>query len=318
MRQKLPSSTPGGRLVAVALAIAGILAVWDPLPVPEKALARLQPALAKAPPQVKVVATLYPLAFAAREVAAPGVEVSLLTPVGAEPHDFELTAAELADLREADLVVYLAGFQPAVDGALEEGHRPSLDVLHLPGVVPVELRSPAGELGEAPRSWDPHFWLDPQRLAQVASAIAERVGSPARLAEFQKKLQVLDQELERGLAGCRRREVLSAHAAFAYLCQRYRLVPLSAAGVDPESELLPRDLQRALAMARSAGVRTVFSETLVPSPTLQALARELGARIAVLNPVEGLRPEEEQRGEDYFSVMRQNLAALREGLECKP
>jgi zinc transport system substrate-binding protein len=68
---------------------------------------------------------------------------------------------------------------------------------------------------------------------------------------------------------------------------------------------------------RATGATTVFAETLVSPRLAETVAREAGARVAVLNPIEGLSAEERDRGDDYFSVMRRNLAALREGLGCR-
>src|SRR5262245_30029809 len=106
------------------------------------------------PPGVlEVVAAFYPLAYVAERVGGPLVHVTDLTPAGAEPHDLELSAQDVGHVEQADLVVYLKGFSAAVDEAVSStgtGH--AFDV----GTV--------ARLTEG----DPHFWLDPTRLADVA------------------------------------------------------------------------------------------------------------------------------------------------------
>ena len=68
---------------------------------------------------------------------------------------------------------------------------------------------------------------------------------------------------------------------------------------------------------RAHEATTIFFETLVSPRLAETVARETGARTAVLNPLEGLTEEELSAGDDYLTVMRANLAALREALECR-
>jgi zinc transport system substrate-binding protein len=78
---------------------------------------------------LKVVAAFYPLQYAAEQVGGAAVEVTNLTPPGAEPHDLELTPQDVVAIGEADLVLYIPGFQPALDEAIaQEAADRSLDV----------------------------------------------------------------------------------------------------------------------------------------------------------------------------------------------
>lgn len=256
-----------------------------------------------------VVAAFYPLALAAAEVAPDGTVVRNLTPAGAEPHDLELDARDVEAIRDARLVVYLGGgFQPALEDALEDGDGASFDALRAPGVRP---RS------DTEGTVDPHVWLDPVRYAAVARALAVELGDPARADGFAARLERLDRELERGLARCGRRELVTSHAAFGYLAERYDLEQVPLVGVEPEAEPSPRDLEQLVDRVRATGATTVFFETLVSPELAETVAREAGARTAVLDPLEGLSAGELDKGTDYFDVMRENLAALRSALACR-
>src|SRR6188472_3259990 len=80
--------------------------------------------------RTSVVASFYPLAFAAERIGGDRVSVTNLTPPGAEPHDFELTPQDVARVQKADLVLYLShGFQPAVEKAIGDAHGAKLDAL---------------------------------------------------------------------------------------------------------------------------------------------------------------------------------------------
>ena len=253
-----------------------------------------------------VVAALYPLAYAAEQVGAE--DVVNLTPPGAEPHDLELTAREVERVRDAKLVVYIGrGFQPALEDALERRAGPSLDMLSAPGV---RLKSDTADTG------DPHVWLDPIRYASIARSIAEALGHLSAADDLVQRLEELDREYRRGLERCRSRQIVTSHAAFGYLAARYDLEQIALVGVTPEAEPSPRQVARLVREIRASGATTVFAETLVSPELAEAVAREAGAATAVLDPLEGLAAAEAGAGADYFSVMRDNLAAVRRALRC--
>ncbi|MGH2731634.1 MAG: metal ABC transporter substrate-binding protein [Actinomycetota bacterium] len=281
---------------------------------------------------LEVSASFYPLAEIARRVGAEAVVVSDLTPSGAEPHDLELTAGDLRRLRQADLVLYLGGgFQPAVEDAIESLKR-SHEAIDL--LVGFELREPVttgvpegAKLGEQEHAGaaDPHVWLDPvlmKGLVERVEAALARV-APARAGDLKRRAADYSAELDRLdaayrsiLSACSRREMFVAHAAFGYLADRYELDMAPIAGLAPEAEPTPRRLREAADAAKARGATTIFFETLVSPRVAEAVAREVGARVAVLNPIEGLTEEQDRAGKDYLSLMRDNLQSLAAGLGC--
>jgi zinc transport system substrate-binding protein len=253
-----------------------------------------------------VVAAFYPLAFAAEQVAGPGVDVVDLTRAGEEPHDIELSPRDVARIQDASLVVYAGhGFQPAVEDAVRDRSGKSLDVLdHVP------LRGTGDDV-------DPHVWLDPARYAQVVRAVATALGEPAAAAPLVRRLGALDRDLARGLRRCERRTLVTSHAAFGYLAARYGLRQVALVGLAPEAEPSPETVARLVDTVRTTGASTVFTEPLVAPALAETVAREAGAVTATLDPLEALTPSEEEEGADYFGVMRANLAALRKALGCR-
>jgi zinc transport system substrate-binding protein len=127
----------------------------------------------------------------------------------------------------------------------------------------------------------------------------------------------LDADFKSGLARCARREIVTSHAAFHYLADRYELEQIGLTGVSPEAEPTARDLERIVREVDQSDATTIFFETLVSPRLAETVARETGAKTAVLNPLEGLSQEEVDQGEDYFSVMRENLVSLRQALGCR-
>jgi zinc transport system substrate-binding protein len=251
----------------------------------------------------RIAAAFYPLAYAAEQLA-PDAEVDNLTPPGAEPHDLELTSGDVQGIRSADVVLLLGhGFQPQLEAAAE----------HRRGVVRL-LDTPG--LDRHPNN-DPHVWLDPIRYGLIVKRIAAALHRPQAARALLVRLRTLDREYRRGLRRCARREIVTSHEAFAYLGERYGLRQIAITGLSPEAEPTPRKLQKVIALVRKTGATTIFFETLVSPRIADTVARETGARTAVLDPIEGLAAAEEKRGDDYFSLMRRNLANLREALGCR-
>ena len=245
-----------------------------------------------------VVAGFYPLAWAAERIGGPDFRVVNLTPAGAEPHDLELSPRDVIAIGDADLVAYVGGgFQPALEDAVANRDGASLDVLG--------------------RGEDPHVWLDPIRFAEIAQEIGAALGRPAPGQGLAVELRALDEEFRSGLDQCERRTVVTTHAAFGSLAARYGLTEVSLAGRSPEAEPSPRELEWLVESVRAAGATTVFLEPLVSDRLAVTVAREAGAEVAVLDPVEGLSQERLDAGEDYLSVMRSNLGVLRKALGCR-
>jgi zinc transport system substrate-binding protein len=253
-----------------------------------------------------VVAAFYPLAWAAQQVGGDRVDVVNLTPPGVEPHDIELTPGDVERVRDADLVLYLGeGFMPALEDAVA-GNGKALDLLAGKDLFAAEDES----------ATDPHIWLDPMRYATVVRAIAEALDMPEAADSLVARLTELDSDFREGLASCERRRIVTSHAAFAYLADAYELDQLALTGLSPEAEPSPRALEALVNEVGEEGATTVFFETLVSPGLAETVARETGARTAALDPLEGLTEDEVADGEDYFSVMRENLAVLREALGC--
>jgi len=172
--------------------------------------------------------------------------------------------------------------------------------------------------------YDPHFWLDPIRLGALAEPIANALSEAepdyadyfhANAANLVERLAELDAEFKTGLAPFAGAKLVTSHEAFAYLAARYGLTQVGISGIDPDIEPSPARLREIAEVVRENNVGTIFYETLLSPRVVQTLASDIGVRAAVLNTVEGLTTTEQNAGEDYFSIMRANLATLKEHLQ---
>ena len=281
-----------------------------------------------------VVAAFYPLEYAVAQIGGNHVDISGLTKAGAEPHDLELSPRQVAKVAQADLVVYEKHFQPAVDAAVDgQARDTALDVSPAArlDLVAVEdghdhgggtQEEPAGP-ADATTPRDPHFWLDPMRYADVGDAIAAELAArdganaaayQANAKAFRATMTTLDAEFRTGLKSCANHELVTSHTAFGYLSESYGFHQESITGLTPDAEPSPAAMAQLTRHIRETGASTVYAETLVSEDVAKALARETGARLAVLDPIEGITSA--SAGRDYPAVMRANLAVLRAGQEC--
>jgi zinc transport system substrate-binding protein len=259
-----------------------------------------------------VVTAFYALEFVTEQIGGDHIDVTTLTQPGTEPHDLQLSVAQTAAVIDADAVIYLGGFQAAVDEAVAQSE--SDQIVDAAG---------AADRVTVDGAEDPHFWLDPVRLSAVATDVAAALTAidpvhadefATNLATLQARLTQLDAEFTTGLSSCERDTVVVSHDAFGYLGRRYGLDLRAIAGLSPDAEPTPQHLSELHALIEDEGITTVFSETLASPAMAEALSGDLGLRTEVLDPLEGLAEADSDR--DYVSIMLENLAALQEANGC--
>lgn len=276
--------------------------------------------------ELDVVASFYPLQLVVQEVGGDLVDVEPLTPPGAEPHDVELSPAQVSDIDGADLVVYASGFQPSVDDAVTEvGPARMVDAAEQADLAADDHDHEDETVEEHAEhdhdGTDPHFWLDPSRMPAVVDQVADALteADPAGADTFRANADALkarftelDEQYAAALTSCERRTFVVQHEAFGYLADRYGLEQVGISGVDPETEPSPARLRQVGDVVRDEGVTTIFFERLASPKVAKTLADDLGVQTAVLDPIEGVTDD----ASDYFSIAQENLDALRVALSC--
>lgn len=268
-----------------------------------------------------VIAGNYPLAEFAEKVGGPLVDVTNLAAPGVEPHDVELTPQQVEAIGAADLIILIPGYQPALDDAVDAAGAGDRVLDTTAGIQ----RLTGAEEGEED-ALDPHTWLDPTLAATMVDNIALRLSeiNPPEAATFRANaatytatLKGLDVEYEAGLSDCDRRDFITTHAAFGYLAKRYNLVQEPIAGLTPETEPSPQQIQAVVEFAREHDVKVIFFEELVSPDLAETIAAEVGAKTLVLSPMEARTEEQQSAGKDIVAMARDNLVNLREALGCR-
>ena len=303
--------------------------------------------------KLAVMASFYPLQYLAEKIGGEHVSVTSLTPDGAEPHDLELSPKMVDSLSSADAVVYLAGFQSAVDEAIEQ-QAPKTVIDVSPAAELVEAGTDANHPSEDEEeatdeaqsgeteahdhdheghdheghdhhhdmSADPHFWLDPTRMAKAATLVGDKLAEAdsahadvykANAKALADELNTLSDTLVTKTSSCKVKTFVTAHTAFGYLADRTGLTQVGISGLDPESSPSPARLAEIAQIAKEQGVTTIFTEALIDPKVAQTLADDLGITTAVLDPIES----QTDASKDYAAVMQANIDALTKANNCQ-
>ncbi len=284
--------------------------------------------------KMKVLATIYPVYDVAKHVGGDRIDLHLLVPPGAEAHSWEPTVSDLKEIGTAKVFMYNgAGLEPTEKFLQEDIIRDTLvvemakgiDLLHGHHHHDAHEHHADGHEHHADgheHEVDPHIWLDPMNVyKQVDTAVAAfSKADPANAAyyeengaKYKEELAQLDADFRTALADLPNRHIVVAHEAFGYLAHRYDLEQLGIMGVAADAEPTPERMARIIDFVREHNVKTIYSETLVSPRLAEAIANEAGAKVLVLNPIEGLTTEQVNKNYDYIALQRENLATLAEG-----
>ncbi|MBI4733739.1 MAG: zinc ABC transporter substrate-binding protein [Rubrobacteridae bacterium] len=281
--------------------------------------------------RMEVTASFYSMAEFAQKVGGEKVHVTNMTPVGVEPHDFEPSPKDIAKLERSGVFVYTgSGFEPWADKVVPSLKKVAIinaseGIDLLPAAPDVEKSHGDDDRDSNSRATDPHFYLDPVLDQKVVKLIAKKFSEvdPDSKAYYEKnateyinELAALDKEYKEGLANCETRNIVTSHAAFAYLAKRYDLNQVPIAGFS-EEEPSPAKLAEIAKFAKENDVKYIFFEELVDPRLSETIAKEVGAKTLVLDPIEGLTSEKKKAGKDFLGLMRDNLVNLRLALDCK-
>ncbi len=276
--------------------------------------------------KLKVMASFYTMYDFAKKIGGDKVEVTNMVPAGTEPHDWEPSTKDLIEMEKSDVFIYNgAGMEQWVDDVLE-----SLDTEELisveasKGIKLLKDTHSHEHDHEHGSENDPHVWLDPQNakyeMNQIKKALikADPKNKDYYEANYKKeaaKCDELDRSYKEELAKVSKRELVVAHEAFGYLCNAYNLEQMGIEGLSADDEPDPKQMSEVIEFAKKHKVKTIFFEELVSPKVAKTIAKETGASAKMLNPLEGLSNKKIKAGQDYFSVMKQNLSAIKEALK---
>lgn len=269
--------------------------------------------------KLPVVASFYAMKEITQAIGGDKVDVRTLIPEGTEPHEFQPTTRSMKDLSRARvLVIQGLGMEPWAEEMVKAAENKDLvQVVAAWQVQPIqnEEKEEIREHGQ----YDPHAWLSPSCAQLEARAIADGLAKadPANRAyyeantdKFITRLQTLEDKYKEKFRQVHRKDFVTGHAAFAYVCRDFGLEQSSVEGVFASGEPNARQLAALVEFCRERGVKTIFTEAAVSPKTSQSLAREVGAKVVPIHTLEGSEGEG-----DYLQQMEENLERIYESLK---
>lgn len=287
--------------------------------------------------KLSVVTSFYPLYYLASEIGGDHVAVTNLVPAGVEPHDWTPKSKDLSLTSKASLFLYNgAGFEGWV-GDFLQGLDKDSRVVSIEASQGVDLikagetnagtlgaAEPAAETGEQPAQVDPHTWVSPKSAIVMAENVknslvkadaVNKADYEANYEALRKKLSEMDAAFRSDIAALPKRDIVVSHEAFGYLSRDYGLNQVAIMGLAPDAEPKAQDLKEIVDFVQNKEIRYIFFEELVSPELAQTLASEADAETLVLNPLEGLTPEQEDQGENYVTLMERNFQNLKKALQ---
>jgi zinc transport system substrate-binding protein len=316
----------GGLLAAI---IIGIIVVTQSgsLQPPTESLS--QKAMTSEPnvSKIKVIASFYPLYEFSKNIAGDKAEVSVFTPIGVEPHDWEPSTGDLISLKESDVFVYNGGgMEPFAEKLINSKEYSNvLFVETIRGLDLITSDHESEHTKEHISIYDPHVWLDPtmakDQVMMIKDALIKVDVDNSKYYEdnanaYSAKLDDLDSKIRSDLSNCKKNTIVPFHNAFTYLGNRYGIKIHSLSGLAPESEATASDLKELVDYIKENQINVVFAEELVDPKLAQVLADEGGTQILLLSPLEGVSKDELLAGTSYISKMEENLKNIKIALEC--
>lgn len=285
---------------------------------------------ASADDKIQVMTTFYPMYEFTKEVVGDKGDVELLIPAGTEPHDFEPSAKDLAKISDSDVFVYNS---PELE-TWTENLTDTIDTDKtkiIQAAKEIELMDGAEHDHEDEEDHDhdheheldPHVWLDPALAIKEVETIRDQLSKkyPDDQAAFEKnaasyidELKALDAEYQTAFKDAKNKTFVTQHAAFGYLAKQYGLTQEAISGVSPDQEPSPSRLSELKHYVDDHQVEVIYFEENASSKVAETLSEETGVKLAVLNPLESLTEKQIKAGENYLSIMRENLTALKQAI----
>ncbi|MCK8823735.1 metal ABC transporter solute-binding protein, Zn/Mn family [Fuchsiella alkaliacetigena] len=294
---------------------------------------------------LQVYSSFYPLHYVSEEIGGELVNSQSIVPIGDEVHTYEISPQQIAELENADLFFYNGlGLEPWAKRVSDNIEKMGVEAVKVSEVIDLlefekdshhcdhsEHGAKKSEHSKAHNEidhhhhgdYDPHIWLNPVNMKEIGRLVLDKfVEVDAENEEyyqrnyqnFAEQLAELDQKYQEALGEREQDHILVSHSAFAYLADRYGLEELAVAGVSSHQEPSTGGLAKLSEKVKAKDLEYIFLETLANPKTAEVLAQEVELEVLTLNPIEGLTEAEQEAGEDYLSIMKSNLDALKKAL----
>lgn len=274
---------------------------------------------------MKIVTSFYPIYAMVKEISGDLNDVRMIQS-SSGIHSFEPSANDIAAIYDADVFVYHSSILESWAGSLDPSLQKSkvkvieasdgMTLERVPGLEDME----AGDGIDEKTLYDPHTWLDPEKVAEEAQIIADKLSEldSANKETYQKNAQNfsakahdLTKKYQPIFEKANQKTFVTQHTAFSYLAKRFGLNQLGIAGISPDQEPSPRQLSEIQDFVKTYRVKTIFTESNLSSKVADTLVKSTGVSLKTLNPLEA----DPQNDKSYLDNLEENLAVLAQELK---
>ena len=256
------------------------------------------------------------------------IDVTLLVPMGADPHDWEPTIRDREKLQKADVIIVNGiGYEHWLD-SFDSNDNQGILVDTSNGISTLDSEKHDDHTKEDDHDGheedkhnhgdlDPHIWLNPVyaqlQVKNIANALSNSDSTnknyyQSNAAIYNKELDLLDSKIRTELSGCKT-DFITFHDAFSYFSEEYGLTQHTIiSSNDSHGEVTPQTLENIISLARELNIKVIFAEESTSTKTSQVIADEIGGKVLVLSPLEIVSDE------TYVEKMTQNLDSLKDAL----
>lgn len=257
------------------------------------------------------------------------IDVTLLVPMGADPHDWEPTIRDREKLQKADVIIVNGiGYEHWL-GSFDSNDNQGILVDTSNGISTLDSEKHDDHAKEDDHDGheeedkhnhedlDPHIWLNPVyaqlQVKNIANALSNSDPTnknyyQSNAAIYNKELDLLDSKIRTELSGCKT-DFITFHNAFSYFSEEYGLTQHTIiSSNDSHGEVTPQTLENIISLARELNIKVIFAEESTSTKTSQVIADEIGGKVLVLSPLEIVSDE------TYVEKMTQNLNNLKDAL----
>lgn len=260
----------------------------------------------------KILTSIYPITYIVKTVGGEKIDVVQIVPNGTEPHEYEPSTENLKSLEAGDVLLINGVLEPwAKDFSKSfEVSTPLMNLKHSDDGV---------------ETIDPHVWTNPLNMIKITARITEKLIEidpensgyyKNNSSELITELDKLDTGMRNRLAKCETRTIVTSHAAFGYLADRYNLKQLEISGLSTEDEPSAKRIAEIVDIVKKEKLDYVFFESLTSNKLANTIAAETNTKSLELNPIEGLTDEDVRMDRDYISIQNKNLESLVTALKC--
>ena len=274
---------------------------------------------------MKIVTSFYPIYAMVKEVSGDLNDVRMIQS-SSGIHSYEPSANDVAAIYDADVFIYHSHTLESWAGSLNPSLQNSkvkvieasdgMTLERVPGLEDME----AGKGVDEKILYDPHTWLDPEKVAEEAQIIADKLSEQdsANKETYQKNAQSfsdkaheLTKKYQPIFEKSSQKTFVTQHTAFSYLSKRFGLNQLGIAGISPDQEPNPRQLTEIQEFVKTYKVKTIFTESNVSSKVADTLVKSTGVSLKTLNPLEA----DPQNDKSYLDNLEEDIAILAEELK---